>query len=280
MATDKKQDKERSIEERLKALYTLQTYLSEIDQIKFQRGELPHEVKDLEDEIVRYETRIANHREEINDLNSQINRLTGEIEDHRAKIAKYEEQINNVRNNREYAFLEKEKEFESLEIELAEKKIRDAKYKIEQKTEEIEKAREDKTDNEHILEDKKKELNAIVSETREQEEQIMQKAKELEAIIDERTLKAFKRIRKNARNGLGIVTVQRNACGGCFNRIPPQRQLEIQMHKKVIVCEYCGRIMIDAKLAGVEVPQAEAPAPKRRKSTRKTAAKTADKAEK
>lgn len=269
---EKKQDKERSIEERLKALYTLQTYLSEIDRIKFLRGELPHEVKDLEDEIIRYETRVNKHTDEITALKDLINKKTGEIADHQQKIAKYEEQINNVRNNREYAFLEKEKEYESLEIELAEKNIRDAKAKIEQKNEEIERALEEKSDNEHILEEKKRELSDIVSETREQEEQILGKAKEVEALIDERTLKAFKRIRKNARNGLGIVSVQRNACGGCFNRVPPQRQLEIKMHKKVIVCEYCGRIMIDAKLAGIEEPTQETPAKKRtRKSTKKTA---------
>ncbi|MCM1291225.1 MAG: C4-type zinc ribbon domain-containing protein [Prevotella sp.] len=273
MATDKKPEKERSIEERLKALYTLQSYLSDIDRIKFLRGELPHEVKDLEDEIIRFQTRIAKHEDEIHELNDLINRKIGEIEDHRAKIAKYEDQINNVRNNREYAFLEKEKEFESLEIELAEKNIRDAKAKIERKTEEINSAREEKADNEHILDEKKAELNDIVSETREQEEAIMEKAKALEPLIDERTLKAFKRIRKNARNGLGIVTVQRNACGGCFNRIPPQRQLEIQMHKKVIVCEYCGRIMIDAKLAGIEEPEKEETTKRRSSRSKKTADK-------
>lgn len=263
MATDKKQEKELSVEERLKALYQLQTLLSEIDRIKILRGELPNEVKDREDEIVRFQTRIQKHKDEIEDLKNFVNQKTGEIEDRRQKIAKYEEQINNVRNNREFAFLEKEKEFETLEIELAEKNIREAKLKQEAKAQEIEKDQEELSDNEHILEQKKKELEEIVNETREQEEQIRQQAKDIEALIDSYTLAAFKRIRKNARNGLGIVTVQRNACGGCFNRIPPQRQLEIKMHKKVIVCEYCGRIMIDAALAGIEEPVVEAPAPKR-----------------
>ena len=263
MATDKKQEKELSVEERLKALYQLQTLLSEIDRIKILRGELPNEVKDREDEIVRFQTRIQKHKDEIEELKNFVNQKTGEIEDRRQKIAKYEEQINNVRNNREFAFLEKEKEFETLEIELAEKNIREAKLKQEAKAQEIEKDQEELSDNEHILEQKKKELEEIVSETREQEEQIRQQAKDIEALIDPYTLAAFKRIRKNARNGLGIVTVQRNACGGCFNRIPPQRQLEIKMHKKVIVCEYCGRIMIDAALAGIEEPVAETAAPKR-----------------
>lgn len=257
MATEKKQDKERSVEERLKALYQLQTYLSEIDRIRTLRGELPNEVKDREDEIVRYQTRIQKHKDEIADLNNFISVKTGEIADRRGKIAKYEEQIKNVQNNREYTFLEKEKEFESLEIELAEKNINDAKKKIEAKASEIEKDQEELTDNEHILEQKKKELEDIVSETRQQEEELMAKAKSLEPLIDAYTLAAFKRIRKNARNGLGIVTVQRSACGGCFNKIPPQRQLEIKMHKKVIVCEYCGRIMVDGALVGIEEPKAE-----------------------
>jgi len=274
MATEKKSDKERSVEERLKALYQLQTYLSEIDRIKTLRGELPNEVKDREDEIVRYQTRIAKHEEEIASLNSLIKTKQGEIVMRREKIAKYDEQINNVRNNREFAYLEKEKEFESLEIELAEKNIRDAHAKIEAKTAEIEHDKEELADNEHILEQKKKELDEIISETRQEEEAIREKAKALEPLIDDYTLAAFKRIRKNARNGLGIVSVQRNACGGCFNRIPPQRQLEIRMHKKVIVCEYCGRIMIDAALAGVEDIQ------KPEVAEKKKGRKTADKSDK
>ncbi len=274
MATEKKNDKERSVEDRLKALYKLQTYYSEIDRIRTLRGELPEEVADLEDEIVRFQTRIQKYEDEIADLDRLINQKNGEIEDRRAKIARYDSQLDNVRNNREYAFLEKEKEYESLEIELAEKNIRDARAKQEVKKEEILHAREELADNEHILEDKRTELTAIISETKQQEEDFKAKIKEIEPSIDEYTLNAFKRIRKNARNGLGIVTVQRNACGGCFNRIPPQRQLEIKMHKKVIVCEYCGRIMIDGALAGIEEAKAEAPAPKRR-TARKSAAKAA-----
>lgn len=275
MAAEKKIDTERSVEERLQNLYQMQTYLSEIDRIKTLRGELPNEVKDLEDEIIRFQTRIDKYQEEIKGLKEFISKKTAEIEERRTKIAKYDEQINNVRNNREFAFLEKEKEFEGLEIELAEKNIREAQEKVEFKTEEIKKASEGLTDNQHILEDKKTELEAIVSETRVEEENIRGKVKELEQKIDDYTLAAFKRIRKNARNGLAIVTVQRDACGGCFNRIPPQRQLEIKMHRKVIVCEYCGRIMVDGALVGVEPQQQEAQkevAPKttRRKSSKAT----------
>lgn len=265
MATEKKNDKERSVEERLQNLYHLQTLLSEIDRIKILRGELPNEVKDLEDEIIRYQTRIQKYKDEIDNLKEFVTKKKGEIVERKEKIAKYEEQINNVRNNREFAFLEKEKEFEGLEIELAEKNIREAIEKQEQKAVEIQHAEEGLADNKHILEEKKKELNDIVSETRLEEENIRAKAKDLEQKIDDYTLAAFKRIRKNARNGLGIVTVQRSACGGCFNRIPPQRQLEIKMHKKVIVCEYCGRIMVDGALVGVEQPTAEGPAKPKRK---------------
>ena len=265
---EKKADKDRSVEERLKALYKLQSYLSEIDRIRILRGELPNEVKDREDEIARYETRIAKHEEELKELDKLIKTKTGEIEDRKVKIAKYEEQINNVRNNREYAFLEKEKEYESLEVELAEKNIREANERIAQKHADIETDQALLEDNRHILEQKRQELDEIISETRQQEDELRQKAKELEPMVDRYTLEAFKRIRKNARNGLGIVTVQRDACGGCFNRSPPQRQLEIKMHKKVIVCEYCGRIMIDGALAGINEPPA-VPEKKKRVSRKK-----------
>ncbi len=265
MATEKRQEKERSVEDRLKALYQLQTYLSEIDRIKTLRGELPNEVKDREDEIIRFQTRIAKHEEEIAALRSLIKQKHDDIAIRKDKIAKYEEQINNVRNNREFSFLEKEKEFEGLEIELAEKNIRDAQAKIDLKIADVEKFKEELADNEHILEQKRKELDEIISETRQEEESIRAKANELETQIDNYTLAAFKRIRKNARNGLGIVSVQRGACGGCFNKIPPQRQLEIKMHKKIIVCEYCGRIMIDSSLTDEENNVETAPAKKGKK---------------
>lgn len=266
MATDRKTDKERSVEERLKALYQLQTYLSEIDRIRTLRGELPHEVKDLEDEIERYRVRIQKFQDEIAQSKEFVVKKKNDITMRRDKIARYEDQINNVRNNREYAFLEKEKEFENLEIELAEKNIKEALELQINKNQEIAHAQEELADNEHSLEEKRKELQQIVSETKQDEENILIKAKELETQVDPRTLQAFKRIRKNARNGLGIVTVQRNACGGCFNRIPAQRQLEIKMHKKVIVCEYCGRILVDGALVGIQEAAPE-PAPKPTKRT-------------
>ena len=185
----------------------------------------------------------------MTELKRQAQKLQGEIEDRTAKINKYREQQKNVRNNREFDFLEKEIEFEGLEIELDHKKIRESEAAQELKAEDIAKTREQLSDSEHILVEKRKELDEIVSETRQEVESLQAKAKTIEPLIDDRTLKAFKRIRKNARNGLGIVSVQRSACGGCFNRIPPQRQLDIKMHKKIIVCEYCGRILIDEDLA-------------------------------
>ena len=259
MATDKTtQDKELTVEERLKALYELQTILSKIDRIKIIRGELPLEVQDREDEIAGLETRIQNYKDEVNNLNQGIREQHKAIDEAAALIDKYTQQQNNVRNNREFDFLSKEIEYQHLNIELAEKKINDFTRQIEQKHADVDVAANHLADRQHILEEKKGELNEIVSETKQDEEKLREQAKKLEVKFDdERLLSAFKRIRKNARNGLGIVYIQRNACGGCFNRIPPQRQMEIKMHKKVIVCEYCGRIMIDPELAGI-APEVEA----------------------
>ncbi len=253
MAADKKSDQVLSVEKRLKALYELQTILSEIDRIKTIRGELPLEVKDLEDQIAGLHTRIENFSNEISDLTQAMAAEKAKIANCRELIAKYNEQLDNVRNNREYDLLHKEVEFQSLEIELAEKHINEHTRAIENRKADINQTNERLEDLQHILKEKQTELDEIISETRQEEENLRMKAKDLESHIDdERLLQAFKRIRKNARNGLGIVYVQRNACGGCFNRIPPQKQMEIRMHKKVLVCEYCGRIMIDPLLAGVE----------------------------
>lgn len=252
MASDKKTDSVLDVEARLKSLYELQKILSEIDRIKTVRGELPLEVKDLEDQIAGLQTRIQNFTGEIDRLNQAITAEKEKINNCQALISRYNTQMDNVRNNREYDLLHKEVEFQKLEIELAEKHIRDHERSIDNRHADIQGTNERLQDLEHILQEKQAELDEIVNETREQEEGLRAQAKALEPKIDERTLKAFKRIRQNARNGLGIVYVQRNACGGCFNRIPPQRQMEIRMHKKIIVCEYCGRIMIDPALAGVE----------------------------
>ena len=252
MATDKTKTEALSVESRLKTLYELQTILSEIDRIKTIRGELPLEVKDLEDQIAGLHTRIDNFTAEIAELTKSVAAEKEKIINCQNLVERYDEQMKNVRNNREYDLLQKEVEFQSLEIELAQKHINDHTRAIENRRSDIQATRDRLADMEHILAEKRGELDEIVSETRQEEENLRMKAKDLEPKIDERTLTAFKRIRKNARNGLGIVYVQRNARGGCFNRIPPQKQMEIRMHKKIIVCEYCGRIMIDPTLAGVE----------------------------
>ncbi len=254
MAKETKKDSgELTVEQKLKTLFELQTMLSEIDKIKTLRGELPLEVQDLEDEIAGLTTRIDKIKSEITDLKSAIAGKRVEIETAKSAVEKYKSQQDNVRNNREYDFLTKEIEFQSLEIELCEKRIKEFTAEEKVKSEEVEKSLFALEERQKDLDVKKSELNEIVSETKQEEEKLRDKTKELETKIEPRLLQSFKRIRKNSRNGLGIVYVQRDACGGCFNKIPPQRQLDIRSRKKVIVCEYCGRIMIDPELAGVEI---------------------------
>ncbi len=252
MATDKTKSENLSVEDRLKALYELQTTLSEIDRIKTIRGELPLEVKDLEDHIEGLRTRIDNYTREVEEVKQKLVAENAKIAEAKEKIDRYKEQIDNVRNNREFDLLNKESEFQALEIQLCERHINEFNRAIDTLTGKVQATKEELCDREHILVEKKSELDEIVSETRQDEERLREQAKSLEPDIDARTLAAFKRIRKSARNGLGVVYIQRNACGGCFNRIPPQKQLEIKMHKKIIVCEYCGRILIDPELAGVD----------------------------
>ena len=273
----KKDPMEMPVEERLKTLYQLQTTLSSIDEKRALRGELPLEVQDLEDEIEGLTTRIENINAEIKEYESAISMKKGDIETAKASVERYKAQLNEVKNNREYDTLSKEIEFQSLEIELCYKKIKEAQYRIEDKKQELAENREIMDDRQQALEVKRSELDEIMQETREEEDKLKAKVKDLEAKIEPRLLTSFKRIRKNARNGLGIVYVQRDACGGCFNKIPPQRQLDIKMHKKVIVCEYCGRIMIDPELAGVKITPAGTEEKKTRKrAIRRTAKKDDD----
>lgn len=249
MATENKQEAPRSVEDRLKNLYELQTILSEIDRIRNIRGELPLEVKDLQDTIAGLNTRIERYQADIEDLKIKRTAEQNKIENKKALIDRYRQQLDNVRNNHEFDNLTKEIEYETLEIKLSEKNIGEIEREIDNRQAQIASIQQDIVDQTQILSEKKADLENIVKETRNEEENLIGRAKALEPGVDERTLNAFKRIRKNARNGLGIVIVDRNACGGCFNRIPPQKQIEIKMHKKVIVCEYCGRIMIDPELA-------------------------------
>ena len=263
-----------SVEEKLKTLYQLQTTLSSIDEKRAMRGELPLEVQDLEDEIAGLDTRIEKIQNEIRDYQSAITMKKGEINEAQSYVDRYQKQLDEVKNNREYDTLTKEIEFQSLEIQLCEKKIKEALIRIDERNHDLEQAAALKEDRLVALADKKSELDEIMQETREEEEKLKAKAKEYETKIEDRLLTSFKRIRKNARNGLGIVYVQRDAWGGCFNKIPPQRQLDIKMHKKIIVCEYCGRIMIDPELAGVKIDAATGEEkPKRKRAIRKTTTK-------
>ncbi|MFP4024187.1 MAG: zinc ribbon domain-containing protein [Thiohalospira sp.] len=243
-----KETKDLTVEEKLKALFELQVVDSKIDDIKRLRGELPLEVQDLEDEIEGLQTRIQNFEEEVDKLEDSITHKKNEIKEAQALIKKYTEQQNNVRNNREFDSLAKEIEYQNLEIELCEKRIKEFTAKIEEKSEIIKESKEVLEDRVSDLEDKKAELNSIVSETQKEEEDLVNKSESIQGIIEDRLLNAYKKIRANARNGLAVVSVQRDACGGCFNKIPPQRQLDVRSRKKIIVCEYCGRILVDPDL--------------------------------
>jgi uncharacterized protein len=248
MEKTKAPETEISIEEKLRALYGLQLVDSEIDKIKTLRGELPLEVQDLEDEVAGLETRMGNFKDEVVALEKAIAKKNLEISDSLALIKKYEEQQNNVRNNREYDSLSKEIEFQTLEIELSNKKIKEFNHQVEEKKVVIEESEKALSDRQGDLDNKKKELDEIIEDTRKEEETLVNQSVEIEAKIEERLLSAYKRIRLNARNGLAVVTINRDACGGCFNQIPPQRQLDIKSRKKIIVCEYCGRILVDDEI--------------------------------
>ena len=253
MAKEAKKDPtEMSVEQKLKTLYQLQTMLSESTKSRqLKRGVASWKVQDWKNEVTGFEYPYRKIKGEIEELKSSVASKKIEIETAKASIEKYKNQQDNVRNNREYDVLTKEIEFQSLEVELCEKRIREYTASIKAKEEEIEKSNQTLEERQKDLEIKKNELDEIISETKQEEEKLREKAKNLETMIEPRLLQAFKRIRKNSRNGLGITYVQRDACGGCFNKIPPQKQLDIRMRKKIIVCEYCGRIMIDPELAGV-----------------------------
>ena len=266
----KKGPQELPVEDKLKNLYQLQIMLSEIDKIKTLRGELPLEVQDLEDEIEGLTTRIEKIQNDQAELQNEITRRRLATQENNANMERYNEQLNNVRNNREYENLTKEIEYLQLDNQLNEKKIREANEALKVKQEEVQRCSELVSERRTDLDIKKSELDEIISETKAEEEKLRERSKNIEATIDPRLLSAFKRIRKNSRNGLGVVYVQRDACGGCFNKIPPQRQLDIRMRKKIIVCEYCGRIMIDPELAGEEKPK------RRRRPTKKAEDEAAD----
>jgi len=243
---------EMSVEQKLKTLYELQTVLSKIDEIRTMRGELPLEVQDMEDELEGLSNRVVKLQEDVKAINASISKWNEEKIAAQSSIEKNTAHLDNVRNSREYDALSKEIEFQNLEIQLRDKKIREADETKQERLVAISDSQQQEKDLTSNLEAKKNELDEIVTETKAREDELREKSKDLEDKIESRLLTAFKRIRKNSHNGLGVVYVQRDACGGCFNKIPPQRQLDVRMRKKIIVCEYCGRIMIDPELAGVE----------------------------
>ena len=236
--------KEVSVADKLNALYQLQKIDSEIDRIRTIRGELPLEVQDLEDELQGLETRLIKLQDEIKDLEQDATDRKNAIKDSELAIAKYKEQQNNVRNNREYESLEKEIEFQDLEIKLNDKRIKESKFTITNKKELLEDATTKFELRKGDLAGKKAELDEIIAETQKEEEALLSKSEKAKAAVEERLVIAYTRLRGNAKNGLAVVPVDRDSCGGCFNKIPPQRQLDIQTKRKIIVCEHCGRILV------------------------------------
>jgi len=237
-----------SVEEKLKALYVLQEIDSNIDKIRTIRGELPMEVTDLEDEVAGLETRIEHINNEINQTHEMIAKKKQAAKDAKDQIKKYESQQSKVKNNREYDSLNKEIEFQNLEIQLSDKRVKEFGADVITKSAMLESAQEVLEEKKGLLALKRAELQSIVEETRKEEDHLRKISEKARTIVDERLLSAYQRVRTNARNGLGVVAIQRDACGGCFNKIPPQRQLDIRQHKKIIVCEHCGRILVDSKI--------------------------------
>ena len=275
MATQKKTaDVDYSMQEKIIALYELQKIDSKIDEINKVKGELPLEVQDLEDEMTGLKTRIDNINAEIEELNTLTKQRKREVDQAKILIGNYKEQQNNVRNNREFDAITKEIEYQELEIELAEKRLKEYAAGVKAKKLQLEEAEAVAEGRAADLAAKKNELEGIEAETAPQVAEYEVQADRVKAKIDERLLSAYGRIRSNVRNGLAVVTVKRDACGGCFNRIPPQRQVEIRQGKKLIVCEYCGRIMIDPELAGVQIEHKveEAPATTTKRAIRRKTA--------
>lgn len=239
---------EQTVEQKLKALYELQNIHTKIDKIRQIRGELPMEVADLEDDVAGLETRIQKIKSELDDLEDSIVTRKNMIKEAQALIKKYDTQLKEVKNNREYDALTKEIEIQGLDIQVSEKKIKEHGFEITQKTEIYEKAQTDLDGRKKDLDVKKSELATITAETEKEEDVLVKRADKAEPQIEERLLIAYNRLRKNSVNGLAVVTIDRDSCSGCFNQIPPQRQLDIRQRKKIIVCEHCGRILVDEAL--------------------------------
>jgi len=241
--------KEYSVQEKLTGLVTLQKIDSKLDELKVLKGELPMEVADLEDDVAGLETRIQKIKAELDDVEDEIVTRKNLIKEAQANIKKYETQLNEVKNNREYDAISKEIEIQGLDIQVSEKKIREYGFEITSKTQIYEKALADLDARKSDLDAKKEELGTITAETEKEETDLVSQAEKATENIEERLLSAYNRLRQNAKNGLAVVTIQRDSCSGCFNQIPPQRQSDIRQRKKIIVCEHCGRILVDEQMA-------------------------------
>lgn len=246
-----------SVEDKLKALFSVQALDSKLDKLRAVRGELPMEVSDLEDELAGLQTRITNISNEIVEINDKIKGNTERIKDSQALIKKYTEQLNNVKNNREFDALNKEIELQGLEILAAEKRINDLNRQVEEKnamTVDVSSSLEGRVLD---LEHKKAELTEIVAETEKEESHLLAERIEVEKHVEEKLLKAYDRIRINVKNGIAVAPILRSSCGGCFAKMPPQLEADIKSYKKIVICEHCGRVLVDAKLAGLEVEVVE-----------------------
>src|SRR5882672_3185452 len=241
--------KEFSVEEKLTALVSLQKIESKLDEIRILKGELPMEVADLEDEIQGLHSRQMRIEEEINGVTEFIHQRKEAIKEAESLVKKYEKQSTNVKNNREFEAINKEIEMQQLEVKLAEKHIKDANEEIAEKAVLLEKAKKTIASKEGVLNNKKGELEKIIAANEKEEKHFNKLASEAKEHVDSRLLASYEKIRKSYRNGLAVVPVERDACGGCFNAIPPQKQSEIKQHKKVMICENCGRILVDEELS-------------------------------
>ncbi|MFK8103841.1 MAG: zinc ribbon domain-containing protein [Saprospiraceae bacterium] len=241
-------NKELTVADKLKAIYELQLIDSKIDEIQILKGELPIEVSDLEDEIAGLETRIARLSSSVEDMEKEISRHDTNIKESTALIERYEKQMDNVKNNREYDALSKELELQRLEIQLSEKKGRESGVQLHNKKETLTAAEERIADKKKALEVKKEELEKIIAKTEKEEEKLKRKSEKQKKGVEDRLLKAYIKVRAAYRNGLSVVTISRSSCGGCFNKIPPQLQLEIAQRKKIVACEHCGRVLVDENI--------------------------------
>ena len=235
----------KSVEEKLKALYQVQLIDSEVDRIRTVRGELPLEIEDLKDSIEAFSKRSEKMNFEIESENKILDQNKSQIEKSKDLIKKYKKQLDNIKNNREFVSLTKEIEFQTLEIELSEKKIKESEASLIHHTEKLNEISAELSIRKSELKNKTSELEEIIKETEKEEESLIKKSDKAKKVLDDRLLNAYEKIRSNVKNGLAVVSINRDSCGGCFNRIPPQRQLDIKLHKKIIICEHCGRVLVD-----------------------------------